>query len=52
MKEDPEKPLRYGIFPVGLGCLGLLVMLGVGSLGSQLFFKLVQWFVRWFDHDF
>jgi hypothetical protein len=49
MKEDPEKPLRYGIFPVGLGYLGLLVMLGVASLGSQLFFRLVQWIVRWFD---
>jgi hypothetical protein len=49
MKEEPEKPLRYGIFPAGLLYLGLLVMLGVASFGSQLVFKLVQWFVRWFD---
>jgi hypothetical protein len=48
MKEDPEKPIRYGIYPVGLGYLGLLVIVGIASLGP-LVLKLVQWILRYLD---
>ena len=47
MKEEPEKPIRYGIFPVGLGYLGLVVILGIASLGP-LILKLVQLILRYF----
>jgi hypothetical protein len=48
VKDDPEKPIRYGMYPVGLGYLGLVVMVVVASLVPQIL-KLVQWIFRWFD---
>jgi hypothetical protein len=48
MKEDPEKPIRYGICPVGPVYLGFVVMVGIASLGPLLL-KLVQWILRYLD---
>lgn len=48
MANEPEKPIRYGIFPVGLGYLSFFVMFGVMALFSW-FFDVVRWILRWLE---
>lgn len=49
MDEETEKPIRLGIFPVGLGYLGFLLILLPAAMFS-LFFDLLRWILRCLGH--
>jgi hypothetical protein len=44
--EKSERPARLGITPVGLGCLGFFVMIGVAMAGTWLV-NLIMMFFPW-----
>jgi hypothetical protein len=48
MPEDPKRPTRLGIHPVGLGLLGVVVML-VASCSMTKLFDFMRWFVQWLE---
>jgi hypothetical protein len=48
MKTDPEKPVRYGITPLGLVYLGLFLILLVGLAGAGIM-KCIMWLCRWLE---
>jgi hypothetical protein len=48
MPDDPKKTTRLGIFPVGLGLLGAVVMFVVAFSMTKLF-DLARWFMQWLE---